>query len=68
MTPEVKWALWFFSRAAALILPMVAVPILTLTLLPGGYTATLVPGTARARGSQIRLASQTTSLPGPVTS
>ncbi len=35
MTPEVKHAVWLLCRAAALLVPMVAVPILTLTYLNG---------------------------------
>lgn len=33
MTPEGKRALWLFARAAALLVPMVAVPVLTFILL-----------------------------------
>lgn len=41
MTPEGKRAVWLFTRAAALLVPMVAVPILTLTYLNWRPTASL---------------------------
>jgi HEAT repeat protein len=54
MTTEGKRALWFFSRAAALILPMVVIPILTLTLSHGGYTATLDDPNPAVRAAAVR--------------
>ena len=41
MTPEGKQAIWIFCCAAALLVPMVAVPVLTLTLLYGKPTPSL---------------------------
>jgi HEAT repeat protein len=54
MTPESKRALWFFSRAAALIVPMVAVPVLTLTLFHGGYTPTFDDPNPAVRAAAVR--------------
>ena len=41
MTPGVKRALWFFSRVAALLVPMAAVPAVTFTLQNWGHTVSL---------------------------
>lgn len=54
MTPESKRALWFFGRAAALIVPMAAVPILTFTFLYWRHAPTLDDPNPAVRAAAVR--------------
>jgi HEAT repeat protein len=54
MTPEGKRALWIFSCAAALLVPMVAVPALTLTFLNWRHTASLDDPNPAMRSAAVR--------------
>lgn len=54
MTPESKRVLWFFSRAAALLVPMIAVPAVTLALLNWGHTASLNDPNPAIRAAAVR--------------
>lgn len=54
MTPEGKRVLWFFSRAAALFVPMAAVPTLTLTFLNRGDKPSLDDPNPAARAAAVR--------------
>ncbi len=54
MTPEGKRALWLFARTAALVVPMVAVPTVTLTLPHERYSATLDDPDPAVRAAAVR--------------
>lgn len=54
MTPESKRALWFFSRAAVLLVPMAAVPTLTLLFLNRGHTVSLNDPNPAIRAAAVR--------------
>lgn len=54
MTPEGKRALWLFSRAAALFVPMAAVPVLTFTILNWRQKASLDDPNPAIRAAAVR--------------
>jgi HEAT repeat protein len=54
MTPEGKRVLWLFSRPAALFVPMVAVPTLTLTFLNGEHKPSLDDPNPAIRAAAVR--------------
>jgi HEAT repeat protein len=54
MTPEGKRALWLFYRAAALFVPMIAVPVLTFTYLNWGHKSSLDDPNPAVRAAALR--------------